>query len=709
VPDPFSDRPGARLYRTGDVARYLSGGEIEYVGRLDQQVKVRGFRIELGEVEAALERHEGVRECAVAAREDGAGGKRLVAYVVSTQGGQALKAGELRRFLQERLPEYMVPSSFVWLDELPLSPNGKLDRKALPPHERERRDSQEGASAPRTPVEEILGGIWSELLGVEHISVEDNFFELGGHSLLATRLVSRVREALKVEVPLRGLFESPTLSAFAALVEGLRRAPTHLPPPVVPAGREGALPLSYAQRRLWFLHQLDPASAVYHIPAALRLAGPLDAPALGGALREVVRRHESLRTTFREEGGEPVQVVSPRANLDLPFTDLTALAEGERQEEAERLAGEEARRPFDLGAGPLLRAGLLRLGEEEHVLLVTMHHIVSDGWSLGVLVREAASLYGELTGGGAAGLAELRVQYADYAVWQRRWLEGGEMERQLDYWRGQLAGAPGSLALSLGGAGGGPDGGGGGREVVEVSAELSAGVRRLSRAEGATPFMTLLAAFQILLSFYSGQDDVVTGTDVANRNRAEVEPLIGFFVNQLVLRTRVRDEDSFGDLLKQVREAALGAYAHQDVPFEKVVEAVRPERSLNRTPLFQVKLVLQNAPDEELRLPGLTISPLKSGDAPLDFDLLLVLFDQPEGLRGWLHFRRDLFERDAVARLRERHTMLLGRIVARPGSQVRELKEALAEADREYETGREEELRRARLQKFKSVRRRGIG
>jgi amino acid adenylation domain-containing protein len=712
IPDPFSEEPGARLYRTGDAARHTADGRVEFVGRIDHQVKLRGFRIELGEIEAVLGQHPAVREAVVLVREDEPDDRRLVAYLVAVPQQQPPATSELRGRLRERLPEYMVPSSFVWLDELPLSTNGKLDRKALPPpDEAGRGRSKEGYEEPRGATEEIVAGMWQHLLKSGEVGRGDNFFELGGHSLLATQLISWVREAFKVEVPLRGLFESPTLSAFSRLVERLSHSPAHgdaMTMPITPAGREGALPLSYAQRRLWFLHQLDPASAVYHIPAALRLAGPLDAPALGGALREVVRRHESLRTTFREEGGEPVQVVSPHSRLDLPLSDLTALAEGERQEEAERLAGEEARRPFDLGAGPLLRAGLLRLGEEEHVLLVTMHHIVSDGWSLGVLVREAAGLYAAFREGLESPLEELRVQYADYAVWQREHLRGEVLERQLDYWRGQLAGAPASLALPSDEAleGKGAAGRGGGREPVEVSAEVSGRVRELSRSEGATPFMTLLAAFQALLSVYSGQTDILVGTVTAGRGRAEIEPLIGFFVNTLVLRTDLSGDPSFRELLARVREVALGAYAHQDVPFEKLVEAVQPARVKSRAPLFQVVFALQDTLDVKLELPGLVVKEASVGHdgLDLDLDLFLALSDRPEGLRGWLFYAAGMFEPRTARRIIAHYQTILSAVAARPDIRLGELAAALAEFDRREQTSRQKRRGEEKLKKFKSVR-----
>ncbi|HEX8694997.1 MAG TPA: amino acid adenylation domain-containing protein, partial [Longimicrobium sp.] len=439
VPDPFGE-PGARLYRTGDRARWRTDGTLEYLGRLDAQVKVRGFRIELGEVEAALRRNPGVTDCVVLAREYAPGDRRLVAYVV---GG--VETDALRAHLRQSLPEYMVPSAFVPLEALPLTPNGKLDRKALPAPEL--APAEETYVAPRTPAEEVLAGIWAEVLRLERVGVRDNFFELGGHSLLATRVVSRIRAVFAVELPLRALFEGPTIAEMAGRVEEMRRAELPALPAVVPVERTGALPLSFAQERLWFLDRLEPGSSTYNIPVAWRLGGALDEAALERALGEIVRRHEALRTVFTEVDGSPVQVVAPFGGFALPVEDLSGLSEADREAAVEHRAAEEAGRPFDLSEGPLFRATLLRLGGEDHVLLLSMHHVVSDGWSMGVLFRELSALYGAYREGRESPLPELPVQYADYAVWQREQLAGEVLDRQLAYWKERLAGAPELLEL----------------------------------------------------------------------------------------------------------------------------------------------------------------------------------------------------------------------------------------------------------------------
>ncbi|HYR08202.1 MAG TPA: amino acid adenylation domain-containing protein, partial [Longimicrobium sp.] len=440
VPDPFASEPGARMYRTGDRLRWKADGRLEFIGRVDEQVKVRGFRIEPGEIEATLTAHAHVHEARVIVREDEPGEQRLVAYVV----GEA-DADALREHLRLSLPEYMVPSAFVRLERIPLTPNGKLDVKALPALDL--ASAGERYVAPRTPVEEVLAEIWAEVLRLERVGVRDSFFELGGHSLLATRVVSRIRAVFGVELPLRALFEGPTVAELAGRVEEMRRAGLPVLPPVVPTGRAGALPLSFAQERLWFLDRLEPGGTTYNIPAAWRGGGALDQAALERALGEVVRRHEALRTTFTEVDGSPVQVIAPFGGFSLPVEDLSGLGEADREAAVRRRAGEEEARPFDLAAGPLFRAALLRLGEEDHVLLLSMHHIVSDGWSMGVLLREFSMLYEAYREGRESPLPELAVQYADYAVWQREQLAGEVLDRQLAYWKERLAGAPELLEL----------------------------------------------------------------------------------------------------------------------------------------------------------------------------------------------------------------------------------------------------------------------
>jgi amino acid adenylation domain-containing protein len=675
VPDPFGRAPGGRLYRTGDRVRWSATGDLEFLGRTDFQVKIRGFRIEPGEIEARLREHPAVRQAVVLAREDAPGEKRLVAYVV----GDA-DAGALRAHLSERLPEYMVPAAFVRLDALPVTPNGKLDRKALPAPDADAFAAR-AYEAPLGETEEALAAIWSELLGLERVGRCDDFFALGGHSLRAVRAVSRIRDVFAVELPLRALFEGPTVAELAGRVEELRRAELPVLPPVVPVERTGALPLSFAQERLWFIDRLEPGSATYNIPAALRLAGALDERALERALGEIVRRHEVLRTVFAEVDGAPVQVVAPFGGFTLPVEDLSGLGEVDREAAVARRAGEEVRRGFDLSAGPLFRASLLRLGSEDHVLLLSMHHIVSDGWSGGVLFREMSALYTSYREGRESPLPELAVQYADYAVWQREQLAGEVLERQLSYWRERLAGAPELLELPIDRPRPAMQTFRGETVPVELSPELLERLQALGRSEGATLYMTLLGAFQVLLSKYSGSEDIVVGSPVAGRTRGEVEELIGFFVNTLVLRTDLSGDPGFRQVLRRAREATLGAYDHQELPFEKLVAELQPERSLSHSPLFQVMFTLENAAGGTSPLPGLEVSGVGMELGSAKFDLSLGLVATAEGLRGGLNYSTDLFDRGTIERMAGHLERVLEQVAADADVRLSRL-ELLGDAER---------------------------
>ncbi|MCA1615209.1 MAG: condensation domain-containing protein [Acidobacteria bacterium] len=652
--------------------RYFSDGNVEFLGRADNQVKVRGFRVEPGEVEAALGRQAGVRECVVVASEDESGDKRLVAYLTCEE-GETLVIADVRRGLKALLPEYMVPSAFVLLDEWPLTPSGKVDRQRLPAAGDAARGAVGEVEPPQTPTEELLAGMWEELLGVGRVGVTDDFFELGGHSLLATRLVARVRERLGVELALRQIFETPTVRALAAEADGALRVGREAGSPIVRRDNTAAAPLSYAQQRLWFLDQLEPCNAAYNMSAAVRMAGPLDVGALEGALGEVVRRHEVLRTTFRLEGDAPVQVVGPPPPFNVSLTDLAALTDEEREAEVARMMKEEAELPFDLARGPLLRASLLRLGAERHILLFTMHHIVADAWSVDVLVRELTALYEGGVTGRPAALPSLPVQYADYALWQRAWLTGEVLERQLDYWRGRLGAAPAALALPADKPRPAVQSYRGARESFRLSPRTLHELKRVSRQHGVTLFMTLLAGLKTLLSHYTHQSDLVVGTPVAGRGRAEVEPLVGFFANTLALRTDLSGDPTFAELLGRVRETALGAYAHQDVPFEMLVEELRPERDLSRHPLFQVMLVLQHARDAALRLHGLESDLLRTASETSKFDLLLSLEESEHGLAGVLEYSTDLFEAETVRRMTGHFETLLEAAAESPELRVSEL------------------------------------
>ncbi|HST60256.1 MAG TPA: amino acid adenylation domain-containing protein, partial [Longimicrobium sp.] len=687
VPDAFSATPGARLYRTGDRARWRADGVLEYLGRIDQQVKIRGFRIEPGEIESVLRRHPAVAECAVVARASAAGDTRLVAYVVGAADAEALRA-----HVGASLPDYMVPAAFVSLDALPLTPNGKLDRKALPaPDFAAAADAYE---APRTETEATLAGIWADVLRVERIGVRDDFFALGGHSLLATRMVSRVREAFGVELPLRAVFEAPVLARLAERVEAAREADASRTAPAparrlgpvdrgayrleadrlaaAPAlGSPGAPPLSFAQERMWVLNRLDPGSAVYNLPLAFRLRGAMDVRALERALGEILRRHAALRTTFAETADDAaVQVIAPFAGFHLPVDDLSGLGEAEREAEVRRRATEDALRPFDLGAGPLFRAALLRLGAEEHVLLACIHHIVADGWSLGLFFGELSALYGAYRDGAESPLPPLPLQYADFAAWQRAHLAGAELDRQLGYWRGRLDGAPGLLELPTDRPRPAVQSYHGARETVEFPPALLDRLQALGRGEGATLYMVLLGAFSVLLGRYAGVEDVVVGSPIAGRTRSETESLIGLFANTLVLRTELEGDPSFREVLGRVRDVALGAYEHQDLPFEKLVAELQPERSLSHAPVFQVMFTLQDADSLGVTLPGLEGETVAPGERTAMFDLALALTTAGGTLHGGITYAADLFDRATIQRMAAHLQRLLEQVADDAGTRI---------------------------------------
>ncbi|HSF39384.1 MAG TPA: amino acid adenylation domain-containing protein, partial [Thermoanaerobaculia bacterium] len=672
VPNPFAAAPGERLYRTGDRARWRPGLRVELLGRLDRQVKVRGFRVEPGEVEAVLATHPQVKEAAVIGLPQGPQEMRLAAYLAV--GRSARPAPEdVRRFVAERLPAAMVPTAWVLLDRLPRTPAGKLDARALPEPDL-RAGGEGGSTAPQRPAEELVAAIFADLLRVERVGAADGFFALGGHSLLATQVISRLRSVFDVELPLRTLFERPGVAELAAAVEEARRGgPGRAAPPLVPVARGGNLPLSFAQERLWFLDQLEPGSTAYNIPAAFTLSGSLDAQALTAAYGEILRRHEALRTTFTAVDGQPVQRISPPAAVSVAVIDLAGLPLEDRQAAAARLAADDARRGFDLARGPLVRLTLLRLGRDEHLAVLGMHHIVADAWSMRVLVRELTSLYTAFVTGAASPLPELPLQYADYAVWQRDWLRGEALEAELAFWREALAGAPGVLELPADRPRPPAPSGRGASRTVRLSPALTSALTAFSRREGLTLFMTLLAAWNALLFRASEQTDLVVGVPIANRNRLETEGLIGFFTNTLALRSRPAAGTGFLDLARAVRETALKAYSHQDLPFERLVEELAPERSLAHTPLFQVLFSLQNVPAGEIALPGLALAPWNLAQETAKFDLSLLLAEAGDELHATLELSADLFDAVTAHRLLERFRTALWGAVADPGRSLAEL------------------------------------
>ncbi len=679
VPDPFAGEPGARLYRTGDLGRWLPEGTIEFLGRTDFQVKIRGFRIELGEIEARIAEHPEVRDAVVLAREDVPGDRRLVAYCVA---GEGLDVEALRAHLAGQLPSYMVPAAFVRLDAFPVTAGGKVDRRALPAPEGDALATR--YEAPEGETEQAVAQIWAEVLRVERVGRGDNFFELGGHSLLAVQVISRLRQRLQVEVALRDLFTRSVLADFARGLETASRAEL---PAIAPVARGADLPLSFAQQRLWFIERLGGAGAAYHINLRQRLRGELDRDALRRALDRIVARHEALRTTFAEVDGEPVQRIAPAeaSPFQLAEHDLRGPADGGT--ELRRLMADEAAAPFDLERGPLIRGRLVRIGDDDYVLLITMHHIVSDGWSMGVLTRELGALYGAFRAGRPDPLPPLGVQYADYAAWQRRWVEGEVLREQAEYWRGTLAGAPELLELPADRPRPPRQDFTGATVNLVLDEALSAALKELSRRHGTTLYMTLLASWAAVLSRVTGQDDVVVGTPTANRGRTEIEGLIGFFVNMLPVRVEMSDGPTVAALLARVRERALGAQHHQDIPFEQVVEIVHPARSMAHAPLFQAMFTWQNAPGGGAGLAGLTFAPMApagpaersgggtaapapsgpatsaqapSGQAPsphapspqaaAHVDLSLVLSEQGGRIAGSVTYAAALFERDTVER-----------------------------------------------------------
>ncbi|HEX6291276.1 MAG TPA: amino acid adenylation domain-containing protein, partial [Herpetosiphonaceae bacterium] len=672
IPNPFGGRPhgapGTRLYKTGDLARYRANGTIEYLGRVDTQVKIRGYRIEVGEIEAVLGEHPAVREAVVVARDDAtsadSSAKRLVAYVVPHETMPAMN--ELRSFLEARLPGYMVPALIMALDALPLTPNGKVDRSALPAPDQLRPDLETDFVAPQTPIEQMLANIWADVLQVGEVGVTDNFFSLGGNSLLATLLVSRMREAFQVDLPVRMLFEAPTIAGLSQRIVQARTSDSSLlPPPIRPVPRDGALPLSFAQQRLWFINRLQPDNPAYNEPTAIRVSGPFDFAAMEHTINTIIRRHEALRTTFTIQNGEPVQIIAAPQPQPLPLIDLQGIPEAEREAEARRVAREEAHRLFDLERGPLFRVTLLRISPEDHVILLMLHHIISDGWSNSVIIQELKTLYNAEVKGEPVTLPDLPVQYADYAVWQRDWLQGEVVEAHLSYWRQQLADVP-PLHLPIDHPRPPIASFEGAVEHFVLSQPLRQALNTISRREGVTLFMTMLAAFQTLLARYTGQDDVAVGTPTAGRNMRETEGMIGFFINTLVLRTDLSGNPSFRETLQRVREVALGAYTHQDLPFEQIVDAVQPERDMSRQPLFQAMFALQNAPAAALELQDLTISPIPIEHTSTKFDLDLSLIETEQGMVGSLHYSTDLFEATTIRRMLAHFTTLLEGIAANP-------------------------------------------
>ncbi|MEH1869179.1 MAG: amino acid adenylation domain-containing protein [Nostoc sp.] len=663
-----------RLYKTGDLARYLPDGNIEYLGRIDNQVKIRGFRIELGEIEAALAQHPNIRETVVTTRVDHSENQRLVAYIIPYP-EQTPSTHELRYFLKQKLPEYMLPSAFVLLDTLPLTPSGKIDRRALPAPDKSALSLSTNFVPPQNPTEEVLASIWTTVLHLEQVGIHDNFFELGGDSLLSTQVISRIRQTLQIEIPFQLLFENQTIATLAEAmltathsrsVDHSRSGNAQNQTIVQIVNRESA-PLSFAQRGVWFLEQLEPNNSTYIVSNAHRLTGKLNLGVLQQSLDAIVVHHEALRTNFISSvDGVPLQVIGTPRSVELKEIKVT-------QDQVQFFLNQEVQHPFNLETDLMLRATLLQIDEQEHILLLVMHHIASDGWSIGILWQQLAAVYEAFLSGKPSPLTTLPIQYADFAVWQHQWLSGEILSGQINYWKTQLAGANTLLELPTDRPRPPVQTHQGVVQSLMLPQTLSASLKELSHQEGVTLFMTLLAAFGTILHRYTGQEDILIGSPIAGRNQVETEGLIGFFVNTLAIRANLSGNPSFRQLLSQVREVTLGAYSHQELPFEKLVEELHPERNLSHSPLFQVMFAFQNTPSQLCDFPGLTITPVEVHSGGAKFDLTLELKDTSEGIKGGIEYNTDLFDATTIARMLGHFQTLLAGIVANPEQHISDL------------------------------------
>jgi amino acid adenylation domain-containing protein len=686
VPDPFADGAGGRLYRTGDLVRYRADGNLEFIGRIDHQVKVRGFRIELREIELVLNKHPEVSESVVVAREDTPGVQQLVGYIVpedvSAQDDREPKVIDspeashliirLREHLDKTLPAYMVPNAFVIMEMLPLTPNAKIDRKALPSPERRHLQVSTVFIAPQTPVEIIIADIWSSVLGTSEIGIYDNFFELGGHSLLATKVLARARRAFDLDIPLRSLFDSPTVAKFAERIENIRRAEIGLSvTKIKPVPRDEDLLLSFGQQRLWFIDQLDPDSPVYNIPEAIKINGDLDIKILEDSINEIIRRHEVMRSSYPTVEGKPIVVIEPEIKISLDVIDFSSFSVEEREIEIQRFVISESRKTFDIANAPLFRLNVLNVDHNEWIVVLIVHHIISDGWSSDVFYKELGILYSLLSEGKKLEVARrmlptLECQYIDYAAWQRDWLSGEVLNIQLEYWKEQLADLPPLLELPIDHPRKALQSSVGEHISVKYPYDLYRKATEFCKREGVTLFMLLLAAFQTLLYRYSGQSDIAVGTPIANRTRREIEGLVGFFVNTLVMRTDFSENPNFYDLVQQVREVSLGAFSHQDLPFEILVDSLQLEKDLSHTPLFQVMFMMQNAAEGTFEIPGLEFNRLDIDSGMSMFDLTLVITESQDGFLAGIEYSTELFNRNTIQQMLDHFEVLLESALDQP-------------------------------------------
>lgn len=672
VPNPYAQSAGERLYRTGDMVKYGTEVDLEYEGRVDLQVKVRGYRIEPGEIEEVLKACTGVKKVVVEVRPGAGGeGKQLVAFVVADSGD----VQDWRRYLRERLPEHMVPALYVRMDEMPLTENGKVDRRALPDSMHLQPSLAQNEAAPRNLTEELLAGIWEQVLKFGPVGIHTSFFDLGGHSLLATQVVSRMREVFEIEIPLRSLFESPTVAELAQMVEELRRqqGTAARPGPIQAEVRKEPIPLSFAQQRLWFMDHIVRDSGVHLVAEAVRLVGELNLSSLEQSVNEVVRRHESLRTRVGVSQGEAMQIIAPELLLSIPVVDLSQLSVTEQREGCRRLCADESKRRMDLRQGPLVRLHLLKLGAGEYVMLLVVHHIITDGWSRSVFLSEMGSLYEAYIQGLPSPLPELSVQYADYAIWQRQLLQGEVLDEQTSYWRNKLAGVPRTLDLPLLQARPTRQTFHSGSQSLIIPRDHVELIKSLGRKEGSTLFMTLLAAFQTVLHCYSGQDNICVVTPVANRQRPEVEGLIGFFVNMLAMHTDFSGDPTFRQVLRRVRGVTLDAYAHQDLPFEKVVDALQLERDAGYASLTQAAFSLNNQAPATLTLPGLKLEPVGIELETVEHDLTFLMQENLDGLNGVMIYKSDLIDRSLIADMLAHFRLILQLAVEQPDVRILDL------------------------------------
>ena len=670
IPNPFIN--GMRLYRSGDIAKYLPDGNIEFIGRIDTQVKIRGYRVEIGEIETTLQSHLNILN-AIVIPKNTQFGIQLNAFIV-LKDLEIMDFLEIKAFLTLTLPDYMIPANFYFLKEFPRTPAGKIDRRKLS----ELNTNFNFSRKPEeffNPVEEVLGNIWKDILDISLIGLDDNFFDLGGHSLSATQLISRIREAFLVEISLRDFFETPTIRDLARLIETAKNEVNNqLIPPLFVEQQKDIIPLSFAQQRLWFLDQLSPGNLFYNIPVALRFIGNLDLDALKWSINKLIQRHEILRTVFKNENGIPVQVILDTQDVDYSFHDLYTNDSQARDQQALSIIQEGIKQPFDLNKGPLFRIFVIRINVLEHMCLFMMHHIVTDGWSMMIMVKELAHFYkvyiSDPNSTANYQLDHLSIQYSDYAIWQKKWLSNEILNNQLAYWKEQLSDIPRIINLPLDRPRPAIQSSKGATFSFTFPEKLLAPLQKLIRESGVTNYMVLLTAFQVLLHRYTGQDDILVGTPIANRNRKEIESLIGFFVNTLVIRTRFADQITFRELLKQVRTNTIDAYTYQDLPFELLVETLQPERDLSHTPIFQVAFSLQNYEINSLSLPGLEIIPIELDNGTAKYDLTLVMSDSSKGLSGSFEYNTDLFNQSTIIRIVNHLQILVESIITDPDQKI---------------------------------------